>query len=226
MPASSPRRRPRGRRRPAHPDRHRRQGARRCTAADLAAPVLRALADAVPLPVHDVVLGNCMGPGGDVARVAALAAGLGIEVPGLTVDRQCGSGLAAVDVARPCVRPGGVVLAGGVESASTAPCGSGRGDAAGALRAGAVRAGPAWRPGDGLRRRPARREGRRDPRAPGRLRGPVARPGRRAPATPVASTRSSSRSAGVVRDERPRADHGRAAGPAASGVPPEPTAAP
>jgi acetyl-CoA C-acetyltransferase len=89
--------------------------------ADLAAPVLRALADAVPLPVQDVVLGNCMGPGGDVARVSALAAGLGIDVPGLAVDRQCGSGLAAVDVGAHLVRPGAVVLAGGVESASTAP---------------------------------------------------------------------------------------------------------
>jgi acetyl-CoA C-acetyltransferase len=91
------------------------------TAADLAAPVLRALADAVPLPVQDVVLGNCMGPGGDVARVSALAAGLGIDVPGLTVDRQCGSGLAALDVGAHLVRRGAVVLAGGVESASTAP---------------------------------------------------------------------------------------------------------
>ena len=91
------------------------------SAAELAAPVLRALADEVPLPVQDVVLGNCMGPGGDVARVSALAAGLGIDVPGLTVDRQCGSGLAAIDVGAHLVRPGAVVLAGGVESASTAP---------------------------------------------------------------------------------------------------------
>ena len=37
-----------------------------------------------------------MGPGGDVARVAALSAGLPLAVPALTVDRQCGSGLAAV----------------------------------------------------------------------------------------------------------------------------------
>jgi acetyl-CoA C-acetyltransferase len=75
----------------------------------------------VPLPVQEVVLGNCTGPGGDLARVAALAAGLGTDVPGLTVDRQCGSGLAAVDVGAALVRPGGLVLAGGVESASTAP---------------------------------------------------------------------------------------------------------
>jgi acetyl-CoA C-acetyltransferase len=56
----------------------------------LAAPVLRALVTdlreasiGVPeLGVDDVVLGNCMGPGGNVARISALAAGLGDEVPG------------------------------------------------------------------------------------------------------------------------------------------------
>jgi acetyl-CoA C-acetyltransferase len=96
----------------------------------LAAPVLRALvtdlreaSPGVPeLCLDDVVLGNCMGPGGDPARVAALAAGLGEGVPGLTVDRQCGSGLDAIGVAARMVRTdGAVVLAGGAESASTAP---------------------------------------------------------------------------------------------------------
>ena len=92
-------------------------------AADLAAPVLAALAGSLPgEPVRDVVLGNCMGPGGDVARVAALTAGLPVDVPALTVDRQCGSGLAALDVAAVMLRSAsGLVLAGGVESASTAP---------------------------------------------------------------------------------------------------------
>ena len=91
-------------------------------AADLAAPVLRALAAAVPGPVSDVLLGNCMGPGGNLARVAALAGGLPHAVPAATVDRQCGSGLAAVALAAAQVRAGGgTVLAGGVESASTAP---------------------------------------------------------------------------------------------------------
>jgi acetyl-CoA C-acetyltransferase len=89
------------------------------TAADLAAPVLRRLADDVGAP-DEVVLGNCMGPGGDVARVAALQAGL--DVPALTVDRQCASGLASVVVAAASLRADrGVVLAGGTESASTAP---------------------------------------------------------------------------------------------------------
>jgi acetyl-CoA C-acetyltransferase len=92
------------------------------TAADLAAPVISRLAESLPEPPREVVLGNCMGPGGDVARVATLAAGLPVEVPALTVDRQCGSGLAAIDVAATMLRSRpGVVLAGGVESASTAP---------------------------------------------------------------------------------------------------------
>ncbi|WP_182885133.1 thiolase family protein [Microbispora sp. H10885] len=92
----------------------------------LAAPVVEAVVrDAAPLgvPVDDVVLGNCTGPGGNLARVCALAAGLGPEVPGVTVDRQCGSGLAAILLAAQAVRCGeaALVVAGGAESASTAP---------------------------------------------------------------------------------------------------------
>ncbi len=94
----------------------------------LAAPILAAVRDTVrqrvgaDTEVAEVVLGNCMGPGGDVARLATLAAGLGVGVPALTVDRQCGSGLAALTVAAALVssQPG-LVLAGGVESASTQP---------------------------------------------------------------------------------------------------------
>ncbi len=102
-----------------------------CTAADLAAAVVADLtagpgttpgAVLDDVPVREVVLGNCMGPGGDVARVAALQAGLPATVPGLTVDRQCGSGLAAIVLAVAQLRgETGAVLAGGVESASTAP---------------------------------------------------------------------------------------------------------
>ncbi|GAA1440410.1 thiolase family protein [Leifsonia poae] len=102
---------------------------RSVTVEQLAAPVIRALvddgADALGgrRPVADVVLGNCMGPGGNPARVAALAAGLGSGVPGMTVDRQCGSGLAAIVEAATAVRAGDerMRVAGGVESASTAP---------------------------------------------------------------------------------------------------------
>lgn len=95
---------------------------------DLAAPALAAvtgiLRDAdVDLPIDDVVLGNCLGPGGNPARVAALQAGLGPQVPGVTVDRQCGSGLDAVIQAALRIRAGAdrLILAGGAESASTAP---------------------------------------------------------------------------------------------------------
>ncbi|MBV1778510.1 thiolase family protein [Paeniglutamicibacter sp. ABSL32-1] len=96
---------------------------------ELAAPVIRAaLADAAAVTgsapeVADVILGNCMGPGGNSGRIAALAAGLGHAVPGATVDRQCGSGLAAVMDAAAAIRAGDrrLRVAGGVESASTAP---------------------------------------------------------------------------------------------------------
>lgn len=97
---------------------------RRFTVDELAAPVLRAtLDDAGLTTVDDVILGNVFGPGGNPARVAALRAGLGESVPGVTVDRQCASGLAAITLAATMIRAGEgeAFLAGGVESASTAP---------------------------------------------------------------------------------------------------------
>ncbi|HZG89676.1 MAG TPA: thiolase family protein [Pseudonocardia sp.] len=97
---------------------------RGCAVDELAAPVLRAVLDDAGLPTaDDVLLGNVFGPGGNTARVAALRAGLGTGVPGLTLDRQCASGLAAIVLAADLVRAGAgeAYLAGGVESASTAP---------------------------------------------------------------------------------------------------------
>ncbi|WP_426246937.1 thiolase family protein [Nocardioides sp. LHG3406-4] len=95
------------------------------TVERLAAPVLISLLPRAGLDaadVDEVLLGNCMGPGGNVARLSALAAGLPPSVPALTVDRQCASGLTAIELAAQLVRNGaGVVLAGGAESASTAP---------------------------------------------------------------------------------------------------------
>ena len=91
----------------------------------LAAAVISALAQDLPEParVDEVVLGNCMGPGGNIARVAALRAGLDTAVAARTIDLQCGSGLAAIVAAADSVRSGrcDVVVAGGAESASTAP---------------------------------------------------------------------------------------------------------
>lgn len=92
----------------------------------LLAPVLGALLEETglaPERVADVVVGNAVGAGGNPARLAALEAGLPQSVPGLTVDRQCGSGLDAVVLACRLARAGAgrAFLAGGAESISTAP---------------------------------------------------------------------------------------------------------
>jgi acetyl-CoA C-acetyltransferase len=99
---------------------------RNLRAHELLAPVLRELvagAGVEPGAVDDVVIGNAVGGGGNVARLALLEAGLPVSVPGVTVDRQCGSGLDAVVLASRLVAAGGspLFLAGGVESTSTAP---------------------------------------------------------------------------------------------------------
>jgi acetyl-CoA C-acetyltransferase len=99
---------------------------RKLRAHELLAPVLRELAAGPrmePGAVTDVVIGNAVGGGGNVARLALLEAGLPVSVPGLTVDRQCGSGLDAIVLASGLVAAGGspLFLAGGVESTSTAP---------------------------------------------------------------------------------------------------------
>jgi len=93
---------------------------------ELAAPVLRALlADTKlsPEQIDDVILGNAAGPGGNIARLSALQAGFPVSVPGVTVDRQCGSGLEAVNMAARLIEAGAgeIYIAGGVESCSTAP---------------------------------------------------------------------------------------------------------
>ena len=72
--------------------------------------------------VDDVILGQCY-PNGEapaIGRVAALDAGLGVEVPGMQVDRRCGSALQAVINACLQVQTGAaeLIIAGGVESMS------------------------------------------------------------------------------------------------------------
>jgi acetyl-CoA C-acetyltransferase len=97
--------------------------------ADLGAHVIGALVarnDLDPLAVDDVVFGVCdqLGPqGGDVARTCWLAAGLPDDVPGTTVDRQCGSGQQAVHFAAQAVMSGtaDVVVAGGTQNMSMIP---------------------------------------------------------------------------------------------------------
>ncbi|MGR3839215.1 MAG: thiolase family protein [Cognatishimia sp.] len=91
---------------------------------DLVAPVLAHLAEGLQgTAVDDVILGNATGGGGNIARLAALQAGLGVDVAGVTVDRQCGSGLEAIMLACNLIAAGAgeIYLAGGVESTSRAP---------------------------------------------------------------------------------------------------------
>ncbi|MEU3059835.1 thiolase family protein [Streptomyces subrutilus] len=97
---------------------------------DLAAHVVRALVDRTPdldpARIDDVVFGDANGAGEDnrdVARMAVLLAGLPVTVPGVTVNRLCGSGLEAVVQAARAIALGdaSVAIAGGVESMSRAP---------------------------------------------------------------------------------------------------------
>ncbi|MBB1502227.1 acetyl-CoA C-acetyltransferase [Propioniciclava sp. MC1683] len=94
-------------------------------ADELATVVVREVArrgNLVEGDVDDVILGNC-NPSGEfpaIGRIAALNAGLGIGVPGLQVDRRCGSGLQAVLYGAMQVATGAssLVIAGGAESMS------------------------------------------------------------------------------------------------------------
>jgi 3-oxoadipyl-CoA thiolase len=96
---------------------------------DLGAVVIRALVERTgidPALIEDVILGCANQAGEDnrnVARMAALLAGLPVEVAGLTVNRLCGSGLQAVNSAAHAIAVGDgeVFIAGGVESMTRAP---------------------------------------------------------------------------------------------------------
>ncbi|MGO9876881.1 MAG: acetyl-CoA C-acetyltransferase [Acidimicrobiia bacterium] len=97
--------------------------------ADLGAHAIRALIDSVdvdPAAVDDVVFGcvDTIGPqAGDIARTCWLVAGFPDEVPGTTVDRQCGSSQQAVHFAAQAVMSGtaDLVVAGGVQNMSAIP---------------------------------------------------------------------------------------------------------
>ena len=98
-------------------------------ADDLAALVVRAAVERAgldPARIDDVILGCANQAGEDnrnVARMAALLAGLPVDVPGQTVNRLCGSGLQAVASAAQAIKAGEgeVFIAGGVESMTRAP---------------------------------------------------------------------------------------------------------
>jgi acetyl-CoA C-acetyltransferase len=90
---------------------------------ELVAPLLKHLSSNIEEQLDDVILGNVVGPGGNVARLSTLKAGLPLSVPGLTLDRQCSAGLEAIRLACYLVQAGAgqCYLAGGVESTSTSP---------------------------------------------------------------------------------------------------------
>jgi len=99
---------------------------------DLAAVAIRAALDQLPKldrrEIDDVILG-CAMPEGEqgmnVARIAALRAGLPIESAAMTINRYCASGLQAIALASERIRSGGaeVIVAGGTESMSMIPMG-------------------------------------------------------------------------------------------------------
>ncbi len=97
--------------------------------ADLGAHVIKALVDRTgvdPGAVEDVIFGCCDTVGtqaGDVARTCWLAAGLPQHVPGVTIDRQCGSSQQSVHFAAQAVMSGtsDLIVAGGVQNMSTIP---------------------------------------------------------------------------------------------------------
>jgi acetyl-CoA C-acetyltransferase len=97
--------------------------------ADMAANVIRTVVgrhDLDPEAVDDVILGcldNIGSQAGDIARTAALAGGLPESVPGVTVDRQCGSAQQAVHFAAQAVMSGtaDLIVAGGVQKMSQYP---------------------------------------------------------------------------------------------------------
>jgi len=97
--------------------------------ADMAAHVIKTIVgrhDVDPAAIDDVILGcldNIGSQAGDIARTAALAAGLPESVPGVTIDRQCGSAQQAVHFAAQAVMSGtsDLIVAGGVQKMSQFP---------------------------------------------------------------------------------------------------------
>lgn len=100
--------------------------------ADLGAHVLKALVErnAIPADDYDDVIFGCLdaiGPlAGNIARTCWLSAGLPLHVPGVTIDRQCGSSQQAVHFAAQAVMSGtqDVVIAGGVQTMTQIPISS------------------------------------------------------------------------------------------------------
>ncbi|WP_197089517.1 acetyl-CoA C-acyltransferase [Bacillus sp. SA1-12] len=90
---------------------------------ELLIPLLNHAAKMSNNKIDDVIIGNVVGPGGNVSRLAVLEADLPVSIPGLTLDRQCSAGLEAIRIACCFIQAGAgkCYIAGGVESTSTSP---------------------------------------------------------------------------------------------------------
>ena len=93
------------------------------TLGELAASCCLAQAGIESDKVDEIIVGNVLGPGGNPGRVISLKLGLSESTPGITIDRQCSSGLDAILLAKSLITSGlaEVVLVGGVESYSQRP---------------------------------------------------------------------------------------------------------
>lgn len=89
----------------------------------LAVPLLRELSAGITHEIDEIIFGNVIGPGGNIARLSALESGLPLSVTGMTIDRQCSAGLEAIRTACHFIQgtAGNCYIAGGVESTSTSP---------------------------------------------------------------------------------------------------------
>ena len=201
---------------------------------DLAARAISAAVERTgidPERITDVFMGAANQAGEDnrdVARMASLLAGLPVEVPGVTVNRLCASGLEAVNQASRALRlgEGDLYLAGGVESMSRAPwVVPEAGDGAAARRADDVRHHARLAPDqpahggapldrvDGRDRRERRRALRGLPRGAGRLRAAQPPAGRRRHRRGPLRRARSSRSRRRPPPRRGAGDGGRRRGP-------------
>ena len=94
-------------------------------AEELAAAVLRKVMEKYPcaLQADGLICGNAVGTGGNITRLAALKAGLPVHIPALTLDMQCASAAASIELAMTKIGSGmaDVLIAGGFESTSMQP---------------------------------------------------------------------------------------------------------
>ncbi len=97
---------------------------RHIPAEDLGAHVIKSCLERYPDIRPDLIIGgNAAGSGGNITRLAALKAGCPSDMPAITVDVQCGSGLQSISLAMAMIQSGqaDIILAGGMESSSTQP---------------------------------------------------------------------------------------------------------